>query len=231
MKRETTRLMGRRIAYLFDIDGTLLMCGGAGRRAFDRALATCFGFEAASSTGVEFAGQTDPLILDRILTLRRGDVATAEERETFYAVYVPCLEEELKTSDWRLVPGVHTALDFLGTRGGLVEIGVATGNIQAGANAKLRIADLHHRFSFGGFGDDHPLRAELVARALTRCGPVDHVVVVGDTSRDVAAARAVGALAVGVTGGGGAAGDLASADVIIHDLVDLPAWHTATFEA
>lgn len=219
---------GVRVVYLFDLDGTLLRCGGAGRRAFDRALASTFALDRGSA-GVVFAGRTDPALLDEILQARRGQAASADERAAFYQAYLPCLEDELtRSADFAVVAGAEATLSALAARGD-ARLGVATGNIAAGAHAKLVRAGLAGWFGFGGYGDDGAIRAELVARAIERSGGGDAVVVVGDTAHDVEAARAVGARAVGVTAGGGARAELTGADVILDELPALLAWHEAQF--
>jgi phosphoglycolate phosphatase-like HAD superfamily hydrolase len=84
--------------------------------------------------------------------------------------------------------------------------GLGTGNIVEGARLKLEHVGLYHHFGFGGFGSDHELRVELIrvgaergARQLGRKREACRVVVIGDTPKDIDAARGIGAesLAVG----------------------------------
>lgn len=219
------------VLYLFDIDGTLLRADGAGARAFDRAIEACFAIEDASR-GVRFGGKTDHAILDEILVLRRGEPATAAERERFVATYLPLLDDELARSPgFRVLPGVVDALDHLAGRGGVV-LGIATGNVAAGARSKLRRAGLDGRFALGGYGCDAVVRAELVAAAITRgraAGAERDVVVIGDTIHDIAAARACAAIAVAVATGSDPKDALGHADVVWDSLDELPAWHDARF--
>jgi len=84
-------------------------------------------------------------------------------------------------------------------------VGLGTGNIREGARVKLERVRLYQHFDFGGFGDDHELRPELIrvgaergARALGLPLGAVRVVVIGDTPKDVAAALAIGAEAIGV---------------------------------
>jgi len=112
-------------------------------------------------------------------------------------------------------------------------LGVATGNVRGGAEAKLAAAGLDGRFVLGGYGCDSHLRAELVAAAIARArqrGPVREVVVIGDTVHDISAARACGAIACAVTTGSDAPEALGHADVVFGSLRELPAWHTARFD-
>lgn len=218
------------ILYLFDIDGTLLRARGSGARAFDAVIAAQHGI-AEACRGMRFGGKTDPALLDEVLIARRGRAATAIEREAFLSAYVPRLEVELMQRGLDVLPGATEALCFLAELSD-VRIGVATGNVRAGAELKLQRARLEGWFAFGGYGCDSPQRAELVARAIERgrgdCRVRD-VVVVGDTVHDIAAARACGAIACAVATGSEGAQDLDGADVVWASLYELPAWHAARF--
>jgi phosphoglycolate phosphatase len=220
------------ILYLFDIDGTLLRARGSGSRAFDAILAAQHGITEACR-GMRFGGKTDPALLDEVLVARRGHAATASEREAFLRAYVPQLEVELAQRGVDVLPGAVDALRYLAALSN-VRVGLATGNVRAGAEHKLRRAQLDTWFRFGGFGCDSPRRAELVARAIER-GRGDYdireVVVVGDTVHDIAAARACGAVACAVTTGSDGADGLDGADVVWTSLHQLPAWHAVRFGA
>ncbi len=207
------------ILYLFDIDGTLLHAHGAGREGFDAVLLAQHGI-ANACEGVKFGGKTDPAMLDEIFTSRLGRIATAAEHEAFLAAYVPLLATLLRNVE--VLPGVVEALDYLADK---ATLGIATGNIRAGAEAKLAAAGLHGRFALGGYGCDSPLRPALVAKAIERAGPHDEVIVVGDTIHDISAARACGATVVAVATGADPAEKLAHADVVLATLRELPAWH------
>ena len=65
---------------------------------------------------------------------------------------------------------------------------------------KLERVDLSARFDFGGFGCDHEERPKLIRRGIERGAerlgkPVDacRVVIIGDTPKDIEAAKANGA--------------------------------------
>ena len=111
-------------------------------------------------------------------------------------------------------------------------LGIATGNIRAGAEEKLAVAELASWFELGGYGCDSPLRAELVARAIARGRErhdVAEVIVVGDTVHDIAAARACNATVCAVATGSDTRAQLASADAVFDSMTELPAWHAARF--
>lgn len=216
------------ILYLFDIDGTLLHAHGSGRGAFDAVFAERHGVIDASR-GIRYGGKTDPAIVDEIFAARLGRAATDAERSAFLDAYVPRLRALLAQEGVEVLAGVHESLAFLQ---GKARLGVATGNIRAGADAKLEAAGLGGRFELGGYGCDSHVRAQLVQKAIDRgrqAGPVDEVVVVGDTIHDISAARACGATVCAVATGADPADALAHADTVLATLRDLPAWHAARF--
>ncbi|MSP16377.1 MAG: HAD family hydrolase [Myxococcales bacterium] len=220
--------------FLFDIDGTLLLTGGAGARALDRACEELHGFRGAM-TGIRAGGKTDPLIVDEIFNARFGRNATVPECDALLARYLVQLETEVAVAPaFRILPGVVAAIDAARTRG---VVGLATGNVEAGARIKLQRAALWQCFAFGGYASDDADRALLVRWAITRglvhmarhaARPVARaeVVVIGDTPRDVAAAHANGALAIGVATGPYTPSALtaAGAEVVLETLEEFPAW-------
>ena len=213
------------ILYLFDIDGTLLHAHGSGRGAFDAVMAEHHGVVDASA-GIRYGGKTDPAIVEEIFAARLGRVPTPAERDAFLDAYIPRLRAMLADQGVEVLPGVVEALEFLQ---GKARLGVATGNIREGAQAKLEAAGLAHWFDLGGYGCDSHLRPELVAAAIRRAGPCDEVIVVGDTIHDISAARACGATVCAVATGGDPAEALGHADVVFTTLHELPAWHAARF--
>ena len=227
--------------YLFDIDGTLLLSGGAGARALDRAFRERFGLEGAMEQ-IRPGGKTDPIILEEIFATRLGRAPAAAELDEVLALYLSFLPTELGDAPgFRLMPSVVDALDFLAALAPGVVLGLATGNVREAARIKLERADLWARFAIGGFGCDHRERGLLVARAIERaCAHAgvtalapDQVVVVGDTPLDVEAARACGVRAVAVATGTATRAQLAacSPDALLDTLAELPAWHRREFTA
>ena len=188
--------------FLIDVGGTLLHTGGAGIRALDRAFADAFGIADAMQP-FDLAGMTDPVIVAQAYAHARGRAPTEVEVADLLARYlVHLIDEVARASTYRLMPGVPDALPRLAAQGHL--LGLATGNVEPGARIKLARGGIDGAFRFGGYGSDSPDRAELVRRAAERgralAGrgiPDADVVVVGDTFRDVAAARANGFTAIG----------------------------------
>jgi phosphoglycolate phosphatase len=189
---------------LFDIDGTLVTTGGVGRRAVERA------FQRAHERGdacslIRFDGMTDRSIT-RLGLEAIGVTPTDEAIEALLAIYLGELAAELSQSTpetYRVHVGVPEALAAAGQRG--MALGLGTGNLEQGARLKLEHVRLYHHFGFGGFGSDHELRIELIRTGAERGArqlglPVSacRVVVIGDTPKDVDAARGIGAESIGV---------------------------------
>jgi len=217
------------VLYLFDIDGTLMHAAGSGRAAFDAVFAERHAV-ANASDGIRYGGKTDPAIIGELYAARLGRSPTAAEAAAFIDAYLPRLRQLLATGV-TVLAGVIEALAYLKAQPGVV-LGVATGNVRAGADAKLAAAGLAHWFELGGYGCDSHLRAELVARAIERGrarGHVREVVVVGDTIYDIAAARACGATVCAVATGSDPADALGEADAVFSSMTELPAWHARRF--
>jgi phosphoglycolate phosphatase len=219
--------------YLFDIDGTLLLTGGAGTRALNAIFKERYGISGAMDD-VRAAGNTDRLILGQIFETRLGVAPTDDELEEVIAAYVPRLRRELERSPrFRTMPAAAEVLRYLAADA-RTTLAVATGNVRPAAWAKLERAGFRDHFETGGFGCDHADRAVLVQRAIERGlalapSPLDRrdIVVVGDTPYDVRAARACGVRVIAVATGAMTRAELeeAAPDVVMDTLAELPAWH------
>ena len=218
--------------YLFDIDGTLLLTGGAGALALDQAFESLYGL-ARVMDRVNPAGKTDLLILAEIFAHHLRRKPAPDEITRIFTTYVPLLQQAVARSvGYRLMPAAIETLDFLAANG--AHLALATGNTRDAARAKLDRAGLWERFPVGGFGDDHEDRTILVQHAIERSRAYacqhfacEQIAVVGDTPFDIRAAQACGAIAVGVATGSvsRAALEAAGADAVFDTLAELPAWH------
>lgn len=189
---------------LFDIDGTLLTTGGAGRRALDRAFHERHGRKDACRFPLD--GMTDRRIF-RMGLEAIGKTAHEDEIAALTELYVKLLEDEVARADagvYRVHPGMERAVDRA-LEDARFAVGLGTGNVERGARVKLSRVGIADKFSFGGFGCDHEDRAELIRIGAERGAaklslPLEdcRVVVIGDTPKDVAAAKAIGAECVGV---------------------------------
>ena len=218
---------------LFDIDGTLLLSDGAGRRAIHRALREVFG--ATGPTDYHFDGKTDPQIVRELMRLAgHGDEHIDAQMQTLLNRYVAYLPGELRDPVHKpyALPGVPALLDVL-EKEDLAILGLLTGNLEQGAKAKLESVGIDpSRFRIGAYGSDHEHRHELPAIARARAKRQlgidvtgDAIVVIGDTPADLTCGRGLGASAIGVATGRHSVAELARHDpvAVFADLSDTAA--------
>jgi phosphoglycolate phosphatase len=209
---------------LFDIDGTLLGRASAEHAAALRqALHDVHGLDPAFDHRVSAAGRTDGEIA-RLLLLAAGVSARAidegvdQVREAAIAAYAHLCPADLSG---KVLPGIGALLDALSARDD-VRLSLVTGNFEPIARLKLKRAGLGHRFDHGqgGFGSDSEDRTFLPSIARRRAGaqgvawPRERTIVIGDTPRDIACARADGVRCVAVATGPHPAADLGDADAV-----------------
>lgn len=218
---------------LFDIDGTILQSGGAGRDAMERALSAVFG--TTGDPAYRYDGKTDRQII-REQMLRSGfSGADVDARmESVVELYTSSLREFLTepTRHVSMYPGVALLLQQLQSRDDTV-VGLLTGNIEPGARLKLAAVGLDiASFRVNAFGSDHEARGELPAIAQRRMREMfgldlagRELVVIGDTPADIDCGRALGARAIGVATGRYSVKELAqhSPFAVFEDLSDTSA--------
>src|SRR3954471_21929835 len=202
---------------LFDIDGTLIVTGGTGRRSVNRAFQKLHGrADACDSFG--FDGMTDRLIARTGLEAI-GVAPSPDAIDAWLAEYLLALADEVARADgarFRLLPGMQQAISAALEAN--MAVGLGTGNVREGARIKLERVGVHHHFRFGGFGCDAEARPEVIRAGAERGAeqlgvPLAQcrVVVIGDTPRDVDAAEAIGAECIGVATGRYTVADLRAA--------------------
>ncbi len=195
----------------------------------NRAFAELYGIEEATR-GIVPDGKTDPMLFEE--AIRNAPAIETDEARAIAVLtsaYERYLPEAMTAPPARIMPGATALLKELTTRPGVL-LGLLTGNLESTAFAKLRVFGLDRYFSFGAFGSDDrdrlklpPIavqRAEELTGAAVGLGP--HVVIIGDTQRDVICARAWGATAVGVATGNTTEAELrdAGAHLVFDDLSD-----------
>ena len=193
-------------AVLFDIDGTLLVTGGAGAVAWQRAFRELYDV-AADIEEHTHAGMTDPEIAAIVFREVIGRAGSESERAEAIAAYLGHLEDAVnESSGYEVKPGIEALLARLAAGG--VLLGIVTGNIESAAQIKLARGNLNRFFAFGGYGSDSSDRTELTVRAVERGGEVvgtplelGATIAVGDTPRDVKAGHGAGIRVVGVATG------------------------------
>jgi phosphoglycolate phosphatase-like HAD superfamily hydrolase len=211
---------------LFDIDGTLLSSGGAGKAALEASLAEEFDLEPYPET-VPYSGRTDRAIAFDLLALHALEPSEANWQR-LRAGYLRRLPGFLMRHQGKVLPGIAGLLQELSRRAD-VAVGLLTGNIRDGARLKLGHYGLYEHFAFGGFGDHHFDRNDVAREAMEVVrshlqSPVDLACcwVIGDTPLDVRCARSIGARVAAVATGWHSVDELAASepDLLLSDLSD-----------
>jgi len=190
--------------YIFDIDGTLLNSRDAVHYfAFLAALREIFELES-DLANVSVHGNTDPGILRAVLEREGRSAEFTPKLESALAVMRREAERNRSGFDPELCPSIARLLEHLYAEGKL--LGVASGNLESIAWAKLEAAGIRHYFRFGSFSDQTELREHIFARAITKARallahPAKTICFVGDTPSDILAARANAAPIIAVATG------------------------------
>jgi len=189
---------------LFDIDGTLMLSGGAGLRAMNEAFLRVYGKKDAL-LNVKLAGRTDTSIIEDALTAT-GIPFENEKFEYYKSVYYDLLEKEIlqPSTEKRIMPGIKELLPLLEEHKG-VYMGLLTGNWEKSGRIKIGHFGLNEYFSFGAFANDSGVRNDLLPFAIKRfiekydvVPKPDEVYVIGDTPADINCAKPHGAYSVAV---------------------------------
>jgi len=191
----------------FDIDGTLLLSGGAGGRALDRAFEEVLGVHDAFR-GIHPHGMTDDDIVMEMGRRTIGRNLESDEVRRLRDRYAYYMEDELPRSvKFEIMPGVPALLDTLAAEEGLV-LGLVTGNYEETGRMKLAHGGIEKYFRFGGWGSDSADRLELTRVGLERGRALagdalqnGQVFLVGDTVHDVRCGLGAGARVIGVATG------------------------------
>ncbi len=191
-------------AYLFDIDGTLLVTKDRVHyNAINHAMFEVYGV-VTTIDGVGYHGKTDLGILRAALN-RVGVSTEAFEAKLPAALAVVCREVSQRADQIRpsICSDIPVVLNHLKSAGKL--LGVASGNLESVGWHKLEAAGLREFFSFGCFSDQRESRADVFAEGVRqvreRVGNNAKICFFGDTPEDVKAARAAGAQIVAVCTG------------------------------
>lgn len=216
-------MIDNRILALFDIDSTLVRGARCHYQAFVQAIGKYYKIHD-DLQGINYAGKTDPEILEEVLQLvglsRELDQLTFQKCLDFMSQYY---QKNVHRENIRLLPGVEKIIPELSAQG--ILLGLATGNLESIARAKLSQVGLSEYFPFGGFGSDHPQRKCLVKTAIYRARKYfdyrgDKIFVFGDTPRDIAAGKLSSTITVGVATGSYSSQELkqSGADYVLKDL-------------
>ncbi|GAC1354767.1 MAG: HAD hydrolase-like protein [Polyangiales bacterium] len=221
----------RPVLLLFDIDGTLLIGGAvAHAAALHTALEEIFGVDGAARHAIEVAGRTDLDIARELLRCEGIAPARVDEHVGALAgawcrAYADAVEDDLSHA---LAPGAAELLERLAARAD-ARLSLLTGNLEPIARLKLERAGIGRHFAAGqgAFGSDAEDRTRLPPVARARAGipgapwPRKRTLVIGDTPRDIACARADGLRCLAVASGGFGPDELAGADGVAVDAWEL----------
>ena len=201
-----TRMEHKIKVILFDIDGTLISTGGAGKRAFGQACAEVYDIGQAGES-IKLAGRTDLGIAKELLEAYQLQPDPDTIQQTFEG-YLRHLTNNLQDGKTRILPGIPELIAGLQALPDPPVIALLTGNLARGAEIKLRHVNLWQHFAWGIYGDAHDERNALahdaLAMAREKVAPniePSELLVIGDTVRDIECARAVGARVLAVTTG------------------------------
>jgi phosphoglycolate phosphatase len=220
------------VLLLFDIDGTLLIkAAGAHREAIHEALRVVHGVADPDDRGLQPAGRTDAEIARHLLVGAGVSAARIDERADDVRIAACETYGRLCPDDLsdRVAPGIADLLARLAEREGTI-LSLVTGNYEPIARVKLAAAGIGAHFARGqgGFGSDHESRAELPAIARRRAGaaggppwPRERTLLIGDTPRDIACARADGVRVIAIATGPHPAAELTTADAVARDAREL----------
>lgn len=191
-------------AYVFDIDGTLLVTKDLVHwNALHQATLEAYGVDATIE-GIQYHGMTDLSIL-RAALARKGIENSAFESKLPQAIEVVCREVQANHRELAPIvcPGIPEMLESLMQGGKL--LAVASGNLEAVGWHKIEAAGLRKYFSFGCFSDRCESRTGIFQNALERVanqiGPEARTCFIGDTPSDIKAAKEVGASIIAVASG------------------------------
>jgi phosphoglycolate phosphatase-like HAD superfamily hydrolase len=208
------------VVLLWDIDGTLLSTGRAGVFALEHAADVVCGARVELQD-MHTAGMTDAEIAGKIIAgcgMEPDDAVVGR----FLDVYGNAVAEHLHRRQGRVMDGVEAVLADLVDEPAALSL-LLTGNVEAGARAKLAHYGLDRYFGPGAFCTGLGARSEIAKRAVELATEhvgaslqLDQVYVIGDTPADVACGRAVGARTIAVASGG----------YQVDELAETGAWRT-----
>ncbi|MDY3910519.1 MAG: HAD hydrolase-like protein [Elusimicrobiaceae bacterium] len=218
---------------LFDLDGTLVNAGGAGRTSLRKAIKELYGVEPEFDHSL-ISGRTDLDNFSIVYSLiKKGKKPTAAEMKKMKAKYLEILPTEVhavvRCKKYDLVSGVEKFLKMLAKDKDVI-LGLGTGNLEEGAKIKLEPSKLASYFTVGGYGEDGQTREEMLQAAVKRAEKKfktklepDQVYVIGDTHRDICAAKNCGFHSAVLTNGFGDAQKIqrAAAELETKDFNDL----------
>ena len=171
---------------LFDIDHTLMEVYDTHKKVFATAFKKVYGLDV-DYTKWKYHGYTDLEIIHDILD--KNNVSKDKIPEIISTMIEDFKKEDLSESV--LLPGVLEILERLKSHDEII-VGIVTGNVEEIAFTKLRHFNIHEFFLAGGYGHSSTIRAELIDLAKDKArkfGEIKETIVIGDTFKDIQAAK------------------------------------------
>jgi phosphoglycolate phosphatase-like HAD superfamily hydrolase len=193
---------------IFDIDGTLLLTGGSGARAFNLVFEELFGVTEAFE-GISAHGKTDHGLIQEMMHNKLQRPSSSDEFKQIHTRYIEEFSKDiLESPGFHLLPGVKKLLSELAALPNVL-LGIESGNFEETGMMKLKRGGIDHLFSFGGYCREAEARADFLGRAIRRGEDIlsakskspTGVFVIGDSAQDIEAGKAHKATTVGVATG------------------------------
>jgi phosphoglycolate phosphatase-like HAD superfamily hydrolase len=184
---------------LWDIDGTLLISGGAGIKAIGEAVKQRF-HKDDFEFGESMAGRTDSYIIKKIVKNYKKKY-TAADAAGFFITYNQIFNKLLPKCNGKLLTNVKTTLEYLENEKDQFTSTLLTGNCKPAGMKKVQYFGIDQHFNielsaFGELSEDRNLLAEAAYQKISMFDPSvspNDIIVIGDTSYDVSCAHAIGA--------------------------------------
>ncbi|WP_424246142.1 phosphoglycolate phosphatase-like HAD superfamily hydrolase [Elusimicrobium posterum] len=220
---------------MFDLDGTLVRSGLAGKIALDKAIKNLFGKTADYDISL-LNGNTDSknftTVFEHVMKRKIKPAELKKLKEEYIKILPSVVKDNVKNKKYEKVAGIDKFIAAL-LKQKDVYLALGTGNFEEAATIKLQPSGLDKHFKTGGFGEASADRAEMLAHGVERASkhfkikfnPED-VFIIGDTHKDVVAAKANGYHSGVVTGRTIDAHRLqrAAAEIEMEDFNDIDTW-------
>lgn len=194
---------------MWDIDGTLILSGGAGKDAMIKVIKDYYFLDAFDFTQ-SLAGRTDSDIIKSVVTRLRGRCNVAETAGLLIRYHME-LPHQLKTHQGRILKNVEKTLTYFAQPGTKYMNCLLTGNTHTGAQLKLEHYGLKKYFNFdhsvfGEISENREMLAQVARHRLymqDENAPATDLIFIGDTPNDAKCANAIGAPCLIVLDGSG----------------------------
>lgn len=187
---------------MWDIDGTLILTGGAGYDALVKVIKEYYHLDAFEFTKT-LAGRTDSEIIKGVIMRLRGRPNIAEAASLMIRYHM-ALPAEMPRHPGRILKNVEAALKYFARPASRYENCILSGNTRTGSKIKLEYFGLYKYFNFNhsAFGEISECRDDIAKIAWQRFYLNDpavsknDLIIIGDTPNDARCAQAIGVRAL-----------------------------------